>query len=91
MPNIPPPPDDTLTLYVEIDGDDIHFVDNIFKSYDNLAQVRRDYETLAGRPCFEIHVPPQLLDETRAVLARLGEIVHIGRMTLLTPDGPIVL
>jgi len=83
MAEIPPPPQDTLTLLIEVDKDNIHFVDNIFKSHDNIAQVRRDYRVFQGRPCYEILVPPQLLEETYSVIERLKDLIPIGIVKLL--------
>lgn len=86
MNPIPPPPPDTVTLLLEVQPDDIHFVDNILKGHDHIAQVRRDMRLHRGRPCFEVHVPPHFLDEVRRVLDRLRELIWIGQVVVLPPE-----
>jgi len=82
MRDVPPPPEDTLSLMVEVGAEDIHFLDNIVKSHDHLAQVRRDYRLFQGRPCYEIMVPPQRLEELLQVLEHLKKLIWIGHVAV---------
>jgi len=76
--NIPPPPTDTVLMALEVNAEDIHFVDNIMKSHDNLAQVRRDFRTHRGRPCYEVWIAPDLVEEVQDVIAHLRPFIDIG-------------
>ncbi len=78
MTHIPPPPTDTLLMLIEVNEDDIHFVDNIMKSHDNLAQVRRDFRTHKGRICFELWIAPGLLEEVQSIIEKLKNFIDIG-------------
>lgn len=86
MNNIPPPPTNTLLMLIEVNEDDIHFVDNIMKSHDNLAQVRRDFQTYKGRICYEIWVAPDLVEEVTSIIERLKNFIDIGLVAILEED-----
>ena len=86
MTDIPPPPTDTTLMVIEVSAEDIHFVDNIMKSHDNLAQVRRDFRDHKGRPCYEIWIAPDLVDEVQSVIDRLRDFIDIG-ICELVPDA----
>lgn len=82
MPDLPSDAWDTVSVMVEVGAQDIHLLDNIVKSHDHLAQVRRDYRLFQGRPCYEIMVPPQRLDELLEVLEHLKGIMWIGHVAV---------
>jgi hypothetical protein len=85
MNDIPPPPTDTVLMVLEVNTEDLHFVDNIMKSHDNLAQVRRDFRTHKGRPCYEVWIAPDLVEEVQSVIDRLRDFIDIGICEIL-PD-----
>lgn len=86
MSEIPPPPTDTVLLVFEVNTEDVHFVDNIVKSYDHIAQVRRDYRIYRGRPFYEMLVPPQLLEEAKEILDRLRNFIWVGQVVVLPKE-----
>lgn len=59
----PPPPADTIDVFVEIDEEDLHFLDTVIKTYDGLANVRREYRKVKEQKQFLILVSPDFLDE----------------------------
>jgi len=82
MKKFPKPPTDTIEVYVEIDEEDLHFLDTIIKTYDGLANVRREYRKLKGQKQFLILVSPDFLDELKLILRYLRKHVFIGEIII---------
>jgi hypothetical protein len=74
------PPEDTLELYVEMRERDIYFLETIFKGYDGIAHVRRDWLMRGGRRFVKILVPPGLMDEVLRILRRVKRYIPIGEI-----------
>ncbi len=77
---LPPPPEDTISVFVEVDEEDLHFLDSIIKAYDGMANVRREYRKSRGQKQFLILVSPDFLDELKPVLRSLRKHVFIGEI-----------
>jgi len=90
--SVPPEaPTDTLLMLLEVDPEDIHFVDNIIKSHDHVAQVRRNYRLYRGRPCYEVLIPAGFLDEVEQIVERLRSFIWVGQVVLLEHGVPVDL
>ena len=79
---LPDPPDDTLDLYIEVDEEDLHFVDDIIKSYDGIANVRREYRVNRGQKQFKVLVSPCFLGEVKGIIRGLRKYIYIGEMVV---------
>lgn len=77
---LPPPPADTIDVFVEIDEEDLHFLDTVIKTYDGLANVRREYRKVKEQKQFLVLVSPDFLDELLRVLRGLRKYVFIGEI-----------
>lgn len=75
-----PIPRDTLELYVEMRERDIYFLETVFKGYDGIAHVRRDWYMKGGRRFVKIFVPPGLMDEALRVLEHAKRYIPIGEI-----------
>ncbi|MFP4588806.1 MAG: DUF4911 domain-containing protein [Candidatus Acetothermia bacterium] len=84
---LPKPEPDTLDLFVELDQEDLHFLDDIVKSYDGIANVRREYRPYKGQKQFKILVSPDFLVELKAVLRNLRQYIYIGEITVEGPSN----
>lgn len=73
-------PRDTFELYVEMRERDIYFLETIFKGYDGIAHVRRDWHMKDGRRFVKILVPPGLRDEVLCVLERAKRYIPLGEI-----------
>lgn len=82
LDDFPSPPEDTLDVYVEMNEEDLHLVDDIIKGYDGLANVRREYRVYKGQKQFRILVSPDYLERLQAVLRELRAYVYIGEITV---------
>lgn len=71
---------DAIILYVEIDGRDVHFLDAIIKGYPGIANVRRDYRVYGGKTYYKILTSPDFMAETKEVIRRLRDYIHIGHI-----------
>lgn len=75
-----PPPANTIDVYVEIEEEDVHFLDAIMKSYDGVANVRREYRMVREQKQFRVLVSRDLLEETKEVLRNLRQYIYIGEI-----------
>ena len=82
MEGLPPPPDDTLDLYIEVDEENLHLIDDIIKGYDGIANVRREYRVNRGQKQFRILVMPSFVDELKKILRGLRKYVYIGEIII---------
>jgi len=88
---LPAAPPDTLLMLLEVGPEDIHFVDNIIKSHDHVAQVRRNYQLYRGRPCYEVLIPVGFLDEVEQIVERLKAFIWVGQVVVLEHGVPVDL
>ncbi|MCF7890819.1 DUF4911 domain-containing protein [Candidatus Bipolaricaulota bacterium] len=78
----PPPPDDSLEVYVELEEEDLYFLDAVIEGYDGIANVRREYREIEGDKEFRILTSPGCLDKTLAVIRDLRRFIFVGRITV---------
>ncbi len=79
---IPPPPADSLEVYVELEEEDLHFLDAVIEGYDGIANVRREYREVEGNKEFRILTSPGCLGPTIAVIRDLRRFIYVGRITV---------
>ncbi len=79
---VPPPPADTVEVYVELEEEDLHFLDAILEGYDGIANVRREYRVVDGDKQFRILTSPSCLDRTLEVIRDLRRFIFVGRIIL---------
>ncbi|MBS3736100.1 MAG: hypothetical protein V5A87_07050 [Candidatus Bipolaricaulota bacterium] len=79
---IPPPPDDSIEVYVELEEEDLYFLDAVIEGYDGIANVRREYREVEGDKEFRILTSPGCLDKTLAVIRDLRRFIFVGRITV---------
>ncbi len=80
--NIPPPPDDSIEVYVELEEEDLYFLDAVIEGYDGIANVRREYREVEGAKEFRILTSPSCLDRTIEVIRDLRRFIFVGRITV---------
>ena len=80
MKNPAEPPQDTISLFVEMNEKDVHFLEMIIKAYDGVAHLRRDWFVREDRRFFKILVPPDLVDEVRRILDNMKKYIEIGEI-----------
>lgn len=79
---IPPPPDDSVEVYVELEEEDLYFLDAVIEGYDGIANVRREYRVVEGDKEFRVLTSPGCLDKTLAVIRDLRRFIFVGRITV---------
>ncbi|MFW6005867.1 MAG: hypothetical protein ACOC9A_00310 [Candidatus Bipolaricaulota bacterium] len=79
---IPPPPDDSIEVYVELEEEDLYFLDAVIEGYDGIANVRREYREVEGDKEFRILTSPGCLNKTLAVIRDLRRFIFVGRITV---------
>lgn len=82
MGEVPPPPEDSLVLHVEVDEEDVHFLDAIVDGYDGVANVRREYRIVNDNQQFLLYTSPGLVDFTVALIRELRSYIYIGRISV---------
>lgn len=78
----PAPPKDSLRLYVEVDEEDVYFLDAVIELYDGVANVRREYRVTDGEKEFLIYTSPGLFDFTVDLIRDLRSYIYIGKIHL---------
>ncbi|MFB6215032.1 MAG: hypothetical protein ABEI54_04100 [Candidatus Bipolaricaulia bacterium] len=78
----PPPPADSIEVYVELEEEDLYFLDAVIEGYDGIANVRREYREVEGDKEFRILTSPGCLDKTLAVIRDLRRFIFVGRVTV---------
>ena len=68
--------------YVELEEEDLHFLDAILEGYDGIANVRREYRVVDGDKQFRILTSPSCLDRTLEVIRDLRRFIFVGRIVL---------
>ena len=71
---------DAIVYWLQIDEEEIHFIDAIITAYDGLANVRRDYRLQNGRLYFKIYVGPGMEEEFLALMDRLRGVANVGEL-----------
>lgn len=66
------------TLLVELEEQDIHFLDAVIEGYDGIATLLRDYQLIDGRTHFRLLVPSGFEHEVEQLLGELKEYAAIG-------------
>ncbi len=79
---VPPPPEDSLILHVEIDEEDVHFLDAVIDGYDGIANVRREYRVVDGNQHFLLYTSPGLVGFTVARIRELRRYIYIGEINV---------
>ena len=79
---LPSPPIDSTEVYVELEEEDLHFLDAILEGYDGIANVRREYRVVDGDKQFRILTSPSCLDRTLEVIRDLRRFIFVGRIVL---------
>lgn len=79
---VPPPPDDSIEVYVELEEEDLYFLDAVIEGYDGIANVRREYREVEGDKEFRILTSPGCLDRTLEVIRDLRRFIFVGRITV---------
>lgn len=79
---VPPPPDDSIEVYVELEEEDLYFLDAVIEGYDGIANVRREYREVEGDKEFRILTSPGCLDRTLDVIRDLRRFIFVGRITV---------
>jgi len=79
---LPPPPVGSLEVYVELEEEDLYFLDAIIEGYDGIANVRREYREVGGDKEFRILTSPGCLNKTLSVIRDLRRFIFIGRITV---------
>jgi len=77
---LPPPPAGSLEVYVELEEEDLYFLDAIIEGYDGIANVRREYREVDGDKEFRILTSPGCLNKTLSVIRDLRRFIFIGRI-----------
>lgn len=80
--DLPPAPDDSIELYVELEEEDLHFLDAVIEGYDGIANVRREYREKDGGKEFRILTSPGCLDRTIGIIRDLRRFIFIGKITI---------
>jgi hypothetical protein len=83
---IPSPPSDSIEVYVELEEEDLHFLDAVLEGYDGIANVRREYRVVDGNKEFRIYTSPGCLDRTLSVIRDLRRFIFVGKITVEKPD-----
>ncbi len=86
LSDLPPPPKDTLNVYVYLPEEEMHWVETIICCYDGIAMVRRDGLIKDGRFYYKFYVPPDFLEEFLHVLERFKEFMPVGDHFILDPE-----
>ncbi len=69
-----------LTLLVELEERDIHFLDTIIRGYDGIASLRRDYRVINGRTFFELLTSSGFRQEVEELLEELRPYAPVGQI-----------
>ena len=83
--NIPPPPADSTEVYVELEEEDLYFLDAVIEGYDGIANVRREYRKVDGAKEFRILTSPSCLDRTLDIIRDLRRFIFVGKITIEEP------
>jgi len=78
----PPPPVDSIEVYVELEEEDLHFLDAVLEGYDGIANVRREYRVVSGDKEFRILTTPGCLEKTLSVIRDLRRFIFVGSITV---------
>jgi hypothetical protein len=87
LKEITAPPTDTITIYVEMDEKDIHFLGSVVKGYDGVAHVRRDWVVADGSRWVKIFVPPGFERDIERIIDHAREFIKIGRVRVGTANS----
>ncbi|MFW6111560.1 MAG: hypothetical protein ACOC7Z_00920 [Candidatus Bipolaricaulota bacterium] len=79
---LPSPPEDSIELYVELEEEDLHFLDAVVEGYDGIANVRREYRVRDGGKEFRILTSPGYLDSTVSIIRDLRRFIFVGRIKI---------
>jgi len=84
---LPSPPEDSVELYVELEEEDLHFLDAVIEGYDGIANVRREYRVRDGGKEFRILTSPGYLDFTVEIIRDLRRFLFVGKITVEGEDN----
>ena len=76
------PPEDSIEVYVELEEEDLHFLDAVIEGYDGIANARREYRVVKGRKEFRILTSPGYVDQTVSVIRDLRRFIFVGRIAV---------
>lgn len=80
--DLPPPPEDSVEIYVELEEEDLHLLDAVIEGYDGIANARREYREVGGHKEFRILTSPGYLEKSLEVIRDLRRFIFIGRITV---------
>ncbi len=78
LSDLPPPPQEALTVYVELSEKDVHFFDSALKAFDHKVNPRRDVKLINGKIYYKNYVAPDFWPEIQSLLETLRQYVTIG-------------
>lgn len=73
------------TLLVELEEQDIHFLDAVIEGYDGVATLLRDYQLIDGKSYFKLLLPSGFDEEVEQLLKELREYAAIGEVREALP------
>jgi len=76
------PPEDSMEVYVELEEEDLHFLDAVIEGYDGIANARREYRVVNGRKEFRVLTSPGYVDLTVSVIRDLRRFIFVGRIAV---------
>ena len=76
------PPEDSIEVYVELEEEDLHFLDAVIEGYDGIANARREYRVVNGRKEFRVLTSPGYVDLTVSVIRDLRRFIFVGRIAV---------
>jgi hypothetical protein len=68
------------TCLVELNEQEIHFLDAIIEGYDGIATLLRDYRLIEGKTYFRLLIPQGFRREAEEVLRELREYAAVGEI-----------
>ncbi|MFW6071083.1 MAG: hypothetical protein ACOC86_01705 [Candidatus Bipolaricaulota bacterium] len=82
LAGLPSPPEDSLEVYVEIEEEDLHYLDAVIEGYDGVANARREYREIRGHKEFRILTSSGYLNKTVEIIRDLRRFIFVGRITV---------
>ena len=78
---------DTTPLYVQMNEQDIYFLETIIDAYDGIGHVRRDWHMADGQRYVQILVAPDFLSDVQRVIENARGHVSIGEVRSSLPSS----
>lgn len=78
LSDLPPPAQEALLLYVELQEKDVHFFDSALKAFHNMVNPRRDVKLFNGKIYYRNYVAPDFWPEVQQIVDTLRDYISIG-------------